>query len=182
MEAWYLINILPASNIQYSVKKEGYYEKQGFIYIESNDVNVTVELVLITYKVDFEITDINCKLSGAEVVFNGEQKYALSDGLVEFSHVIPNWGLTYKVSKPATHNSIEGSIDLKSDTIIRVNLLTIAFFDRQFADYSVYPNPAIHSISINIPNALAGFRYEITDQTGVKYYKEIRKPHPMRLI
>jgi hypothetical protein len=123
---------------------------------------------LITYYVNFLVSDANGIISGAEVDFNSERKFTLDEGTVEFLQVIPASGLSYSVTKSPTHNPVEGTVDITSDTTIRVMLTMIDVPDELFKGLSLYPNPLTDDFTIEIPGAISGFDFEISDQTGRK--------------
>lgn len=141
---------LPNGNYSYEVNLEGY---QGTDQIEftvnSNPVEIPVQLVQLTYSIIFNIKSGEVPVANATVKLNGyPDQLTDANGFATFSPVGYEKGLQYSVLHP-NYYTFSGTTDATKSDTISVNLTsTSTHIVDPDKSLSLYPNPATSQIRI----------------------------------
>lgn len=160
-----------ADNIHYTVSAVGYENTNGMVSVADADVNELITLNLITYNVNFKITDGANVITNASVSLSGYGT-ATTDalGIVSFSGVVPADSIYYIVSADG-YVTIEGNISVVDADVVESLTLNLSITDISETDnytIKVYPNPAVGTISIALSDDNEITNFELYNIMGQK--------------
>lgn len=161
-------NVVPASNIEYTVSKGGYTTSNGTVSVTNQDVTENVSLALITYNLTVTVANQTENLSGATVTLNQTislQTNAL--GVAEFTNLTPGT-YSYTVTL-AGYYERTGSVIVDSDKAISVTLtsLEVPTYDISFTVTSTSTPVSDATISIQELGSAT------TNSNGVAVYTNV---------
>ncbi len=121
----------PVGDYNYEAQKEGYMPLWGQVSVVDQDVNVTVNMFLVTYSISFWCTDDNTTpLEGVEVTIGEETIVSDADGLALFSGYNPGY-YYYTATRPGYQNT-SGTLNV-IDENVEVNIsLSLDYFSVTF--------------------------------------------------
>lgn len=106
-------DVVEATDVAFTVSKDGYYDSTATVDV-LNSKTVSVALTMITYTVDFVVTDTaGNPVENAEVSFNSVSLFTNAAGMASFTDVVGS-GLAYSISKDS-YVTAEGTLDVTAD-------------------------------------------------------------------
>lgn len=118
-------DIVPETDITYSVSVEGYEQGTGIVSVLDADISENITLSLIAFDVSFTVTDGNLAIENATVLLNGYGELITDiSGIVTFSNVIPGDNIGYTVTADGydqgSGNVSVVSVDLDENVVLNV--------------------------------------------------------------
>ena len=119
--------LLPATDMPYTVAKAAYESVNGTVTIVDADVNVDVTINLIAYNVTFNVTDGAAAIEGAEIAFNGATGTTDASGTYTFAAVVPAADMAYTITKAAYENATGTVSVVDQDVNVNATMTRNAF-------------------------------------------------------
>lgn len=153
---------LTPGTYDFSVFKESYLIYEGSIVIENENVTETITLQLITFSVDFVISDGTNPLENATIEVNGQSILTNTQGFAALALVPGNY--TAIVSKnnylPVNHSFVVDNEPLNLNIVLQLNSIS----QQNFNQITVSPNPFSNILRINKSELITLIRF--TDILG----------------
>lgn len=125
-------DVVPADSISYSVSASGYVEASGVVAITKMNVQEEVVLSPVTYQVSFVVSDGSSSVEGAEVSLTGYGSLSSDNqGLVVFTDVLPESGLSYEVTAQGFDN-FSGTVTVDTADVVDTVRLNLTLYNVSF--------------------------------------------------
>ncbi len=158
--------LLPNLTYNYSVQKAGFVLKTGTVSITTANLYENIVLQTESYDVTFRVSDEFGFLESANITFDNKVKSTGTTGEATFYNILPADSMNYVVRKTTTHLADTGYISISSDTLITVNLITIAVSDKPDFELSIFPNPTTGKMLLTGNQLVKGSVYQIFNSIG----------------
>jgi hypothetical protein len=144
-------NVAHTDKLNYQATLEGYYKLTGTLTGITKDIDQSLQLNLITYKVSFLVSEATGPITGAAVTLsNYGVRFTNEKGVAVFDSVAPANSLEYEIQAEkyiaqtgkvaVTNSNVELKIELEKDKTGVKN--------QPSAQLSIYPNPANRLMTI----------------------------------
>jgi len=133
---------VPVSNQLYTISKNGYYLNQGKYTVSTSDVINNIKLRLITYKVTFNVKDLDNKPVVLASVKLGNETYMTNvNGQVNFNNIAPGT-YNYSITKDS-YIDINENISVASSDLVKDIIFMTLYYKVNFivVDTSAVQNP-----------------------------------------
>lgn len=158
-------DVVPESDISYTVSMEGYNSSNGTISVIDQDIDKAVKLSKLQYDVTITITDDNnTTIQGAAVDLDDEVKTTGSNGEVSYSKAEGSYDYTVDASG---YDQETGTLVVESSSVSKTIVLSKVTSTDGVADdlLKVYPNPTEGKLRIE-GEVLQGSEVSIVDFEG----------------
>ncbi len=114
--------------LSYSVSAIGYYDYEGELVVNTDDIIENVTLIIKPrYTITFDVASAGLPVSGAQVNFNNQTKTTDVNGIAVFTDVIENTNLAYSISKTnyvTTQDVVDADADKTVNAVLTDDILT----------------------------------------------------------